>query len=224
MKKCLECKVYVDTERKTCPLCGSVLEGNENESTSVGYPKYQQLPKKKNYVLRTFVFLTITGILVCALINFLTYSETPVLWAAYPIIGSIYMWILIRFTIISRKNASFKLLIQMITLSLVVYGIDYFTKNEGWALNYVVPFLSIASTLMIAIILMARKMKFGEYIFNLFASIILGFIPFILWITKVCTVSWPSFTAAVVSIVTLIGMIIFADKEIKEEFKKRFNI
>lgn len=224
MKKCIKCNLLVDSKHKTCPLCGEELELINDESNRQNYPSYEAIPVKKNILLRVFIFLTIVVDLISILIDFLTYKEGGIHWSSFPIASTIYLWILIRFTILSKRNAAFKLLIQMITVSLVVFVIDIYSKGGGWALNYVIPFLSMASTLMIAIILMARRMKFSSYVFNLFASIILGFIPFILWLTGIVTVNWPSLSAACFSLLTLIGMILFANEEIKEEIKKKFNI
>jgi hypothetical protein len=54
--------------------------------------------------------------------------------------------------------------------------------------------------------------------------VILGFIPFILYLMGLIDELWPSLAAATLSFVTIVGMIVFADKETKEELKKRFHI
>jgi hypothetical protein len=58
----------------------------------------------------------------------------------------------------------------------------------------------------------------------LFDAIILGFIPLILWLFNIVDVLWPSLTAASLSFATIVGMLVFADKETQEEMKRRFHI
>ncbi len=222
MKKCSKCKVEVNTIRKTCPLCGQFLENPEKEEFIELYPAYVNETKKINIFLRILLFISITVISVSLLVNLLTYDG--VYWSFYVIIGVIYAWILWRSTIKSQRNVASRLLIQMITLSLMVYGIEEISKSGNWALDYIIPFICTATTLSIIILIISKKMRYSDYLFYLLLSIIIGFVPLVLYLTKIIDVLWPSITAAGVSSITTLGMIIFADRATKDELKRRLHL
>jgi hypothetical protein len=174
-------------------------------------------------LLRIIAFLSVIAVFVSALVNALTYSKTKTLWSLIVVLGVVYFWVLLRSTFKAKVNVGLKLVIQMLMLSSLVVGIDAVSGFSRWSLNYVVPFLSMASLLAIIAVLLG-KVKFAEYLLYLLAAVILGFIPFILWLVNLIDVLWPSLAAASLSFATIIGMIVFADKETKEELKKRFHI
>jgi hypothetical protein len=219
MKKCPKCLVEVKSNRRTCPLCGQMLEGEG--STHPTYPPYQPVIKQVNLMLRIILFITLVAGLTSLLINILTYVDTW--WAGYVILGLIYMWIVIKSTILSRRNVAKKLLTQMITLSLIVIAIEKISKTSGWALDYVVPSICGLTTIAIIILIMSKKMRFNDYLLYLITTVLISFVPMILYWSNVVAVLWPSVTAAGISVVTILGMIIFADTATKDELKKRFH-
>lgn len=225
MKKCVQCQVSVNTERKTCPLCFALLRASEEPSQQLTpYPKYRSRAVRYNVFFRILAFLSIIASFVSVLINLITYRDSGKLWSLVVVASLIYMWILFRSTIRGQGNVPRRLLIQMLTLSALLYVIDRFSGNGGWSLSYVIPFLSMASLLAIIILLVSNTVKFRDYLSALFATCIFGLIPFILWLLDVVETLWPSFSAASLSISTIIGMFIFAGGHIKEELKKRFHI
>jgi len=225
MKECQACKILVNTERKTCPLCFTILKPAQEETKEFNpYPKYQSKVVKYNYYYRGIVFLSIIAILTSVIVNIITYKENKNLWSLVVIAGISYFWILLRSTIHGEGNIPRRLLTQMLMLALLLFIIDYFNDFLRWSINYVIPFLSISLTLSIISLLVGNTGKFKDYVSALFASIISGFIPFVLWLFKIVKILWPSLGAATLSLVTIIGMFIFAGNQIKEELKKRFHI
>ena len=147
MKKCNECNIDVNSIRKTCPLCGQLLKADKEKSIDYHlYPQYLHTEKKANLVLRIFLFISLVVILVSMLINLLTYNDSKSLWSLYVILGVWYGWVLLRYTILSRLNIAGRLLLQMISISLIVIGVEKVSKGSGWALEYVIPFICIITT------------------------------------------------------------------------------
>lgn len=224
MKICKKCQVKINTERKTCPLCLGILTSLDDQVYENQYPKPSFVPEKRNIFIRILSFLTILAILASILINIATYHQTKTLWSLIVIIGIGYFWILLKSTFRRKTNVPLRLVIQMVALSAVTIVIDKVSGNIGWSLNYVIPFLSMASLLSIISLLIGNRVKYSEYLLYLLASVIFGIIPFLLWIFQIVSILWPSLSAASLSVATLIGMIVFADVETKEEIKKRFHI
>lgn len=225
MKKCIECKVLVNTERKTCPLCFTLLQNNESQAAQLTlYPKYRSKTVRYNIFFRFFAFISIITIFVSVLINIISFRENRTLWSLIIVASLLYLWILFYSTIRGKGNIPRRLIIQMLTLSSLLYVIDRLSGYGRWSLDYVIPFLSMASLLSIIILLVGNTVKFHDYVSALFAAIIFGFIPFVLWLFKIVATLWPSLSAASLSFSTIIGMFIFAGDHIKEEMKKRFHI
>src|SRR5690554_6493867 len=122
MKSCSQCKVLVNTERKTCPLCFTLLNiVDGKEALLVPYPKYQSKPVRYNVFYRVLVFLSIIATFICVLVNIFTYKENHNLWSLVVIAGFLYLWILFRSTLRGTGNIPRRLVIQMLTLSSLIY-------------------------------------------------------------------------------------------------------
>lgn len=222
MKHCDKCNVDVSTSRKTCPLCGEILKGDSDNQSLELFPKYQEPIIRINFVLRTLLFLAITSIIASLLVNLIVTPNNW--WSIYVVISIMYLWVLLRNTIMARGNIGGKLLLQMIAVSILVIVVEKKSGSSGWALEYVVPFLIIATIFSIIIIILSKQMLYSDYIIYLIIAIIMAFIPIILYWSQVITVFWPSITAAAVALATILGMIIFADRATKDELKKRFHL
>jgi len=223
MKKCTQCHVYIDSKRKTCPLCLAVLEDDGLDYIDK-YPKPQFAPQKRSIFLKILAFLSIVATLACVLINILTYEKGKTFWSAIVAFNICYFWVLIKSTFKKENKVAIRLVIQTIAISLLLYGIDYFTGNLKWSVNYVIPFITIASLLSILILSIGNKERYIQNFLYILVSIILSIIPLFLWLFKLSTILWPALSSSSFGIVTLIGIGVFADKDTKEEIKKRFHI
>lgn len=230
MKHCTKCNVNVETVKKLCPLCGELLIVIDDKDNEVAlYPQYRVQAKSRNVVFRLFLFLSIVAIIVSVFININVIKDNNVWWSGYIVASILYLWILVRHTIISKSNFASRMVIQTVSLSCYMMIIDLLSRmpNEftlTWSIDYVIPFITIATTLIILFVIVIRKIKYKDYLIHLFSSLVLDFIPLILYFVNVIDVFWPSAAAALVSIATIIGIAIFADKETKTEIKKRFHI
>ena len=223
MKKCLKCNLEVNSVRKTCPLCLSILESDEKQYEK-HYPSPKFLPIKKNLVLRILAFLSIIGIFASIVINYMTYKKGDNLWSVIVIFNIAYFWLLVKSTFRKEGNIPVRLVIQTIAISLLLIVIDFFGGDKGWAINYAVPFVIMASLLSIVSLSIGSKQRYVNHFPHIITAILLGFIPIILYMFDLVDVPWPSLAAAFLSFVTIIGIVIFGDKDTKEEIKKRFHI
>jgi len=223
MKKCLKCNLEVNSVRKTCPLCLSILEADDLEYEKK-YPTPKFLPIKKSLLLRMLAFLSIVGIFSSIVINLMTYDKDETIWSVIVIFNIAYFWLLIKSTFKREGNVPIRLVIQTIAISLLVYVIDIFSGNKGWAINYVIAFITMASLLSIVSLSIGSKQRYINHFPHIITAILLGFIPIILYAFNLVDIVWPSLAAAFLSFITIIGIIIFGDRDTKEEIKKRFHI
>lgn len=226
MKRCNKCNVEVNSIRKTCPLCLSVLEFDDKEYEK-RYPTPKFLPTKKSLLLRILSFLSIVGIFVSVVVNIMTYDEGENLWSVIVMFNVGYFWLLVKSTFKKAGNIPVRLVVQTIAISLLVYVIDIFTGSEGssgWALNYVIPFITMASLLSIVSLSIGNKQRYINHFPHILTAIFLGIIPTILYWIGWIVILWPALSAALFSVSTFVGMIVIGDKDTKEEIKKRFHI
>lgn len=220
---CKRCSATVDARLRNCPLCGEYLSDTVYRGYEA-YPKYEETAEKKSmgFFTKLMIFLSVIVGLVCVFINILTWKNY--LWSGFVVAGILYLWLFVAHTVLSKTSVGMKILIQLIIVSLAIYVIERVSPAGHWALDYVIPFVIMCATLVMIIFSLVKRMHWRDYVLYLLMVVALGFVPIVLFAFGLAQVVWPSATAALFSLLTLIGMIIFADKEIKNETKKRFHL
>jgi len=177
---------------------------------------------RHNLTFRVLLIISIAITLICLLVNIINYSG--VLWSLY-IIGTIlYLWITVAYPLFIKRKIGHIIVITAISSSIYLYLLELGTRMKGWGLSYATPFLFIASTFMITLIILLRRLKWREYSTYQTIMIILGLLPIIFCITGLVDPIWPSILSAVYSLLTLSGMLIFVNKKYKNELIRRFHI
>jgi hypothetical protein len=74
------------------------------------------------------------------------------------------------------------------------------------------------------IVLYINRTKWREYMLFQFIITINGFIPVVLYWCRLTKFIWPGAFGALYSLITLTGMLIFANKQFKNELNKRFHV
>lgn len=225
MKYCEKCGVEVRSIGRQCPLCFSNLTELANSDLDPfpsGYPEINENSGKYNMLFRIFLFLSIAGSLVCLLTNI--YYWSGVLWSLIVVTGMLLLWETIGLMILSKKNAGFKVVVQTLVVLIMLITTDAVTGWNQWSIGILAPFVIISSTCAMTIVLYIKRTKWREYMLFQFVIAINGFIPVILFWCGLTKIIWPGAVGALYSLLTLAGMMIFADKQFKNELKKRFHI
>lgn len=220
MNKCRDCNIEVIRGSYICPLCFKKV-GEKSENTS--YPKYKEKIKDRT-VFNIFLFLSFAVTIICFIINIMTFKNYKYPWSLFIFLIIVYLWILIRNTILSKMNGGAKILIQAFCISIITVIVDLNTSRIHWSVNYCIPFIISGAALLITLLVIIKKMLWNEYIGYLLALLFLCFVPIILYLFKIITVLWPSVVAATFAILTFISLMIFSNKKFKVEFESRFHI
>jgi len=224
MKFCEKCKVYVRGKSNLCPLCFSnitvVDKGGDDEFS--GYPDIEENLGEYSILTRFFIFLSIAGCLLSLIINLLFWKG--IFWSLIVITGTLLLWETIKLAILSKKNMGLKIISQTMVVLLLLITIDAVTGWNQWSIGIIAPFVIIASTCAMTIVICIKRAKWREYMLFQFIITINGIIPVILYWCGFAKIIWPALVAALYSLLTLIGMLIFADKQLKSELRKRFHI
>lgn len=231
MKQCKNCGVLLPDSQLACPLChrsisASIPEGKP--SILIPNPYFPAYPQKRMrqlraFLFRLFLFLTIAAGIITLFINWMTWDSAPRPWSLFVIIPLLYLWLLVGNTILSRMHGGAKIILHTLGLSGVLLVMDLLTGYHRWSVNLVIPFLMIGATLLMTIIVFARKMLWNAYIGYAIAMIPLGFLPLLLYACRVATVFWACAAPAVYALLTILAMAIFARKKFKNEVIRRFH-
>lgn len=218
--KCANCRVEISCVSSNCPFCGKFLKRSSIED-ELKYPNIREVSViKNNKLLRLSLFAAITSSIILFTINVLTFSTT--LWSVVPISA---IWLLIpviSLPFAKKKVTPLMIVLDNILICLFLLILDAATGKDEWAMSYVVPFILSGSSFTITIIVLLKKLTWKElYLFQLSIAAIC-FIPIVARVFFVF-VFWPSIVSAVYGLITIIAMLIFSDKQLKFESKKRFH-
>lgn len=224
MKHCDKCNITIQTNQPYCPLCHQVLKGKNDSELKETYPdtisvRRMFFPTTKKILM----FMTVLSIIILAVINWADFTGNY--WSLIPIGAIVYFWFLVRVGVFSRRNIAFRLATLTILLIGLLIFIDFesFPENNGWSLNYLLPFLLMSSNLAITVIIWIKRLEYRDYFFYLLVIIFFSLAPLILALVKVVTVIWPALAAFGAAVTILLFIIFFFPKAIKEEIKKKFH-
>ena len=233
MKYCRKCALSVHTRYEFCPLCASQLSDGQSDASVPEaeeavpdvpaediYPRYDG-EVKYNFTLRLLLFISIVGASSCLLINLLLYRG--MLWSLLVAGGIGFFWAALVYPFSVQKNIGHYIAIDAVCACVFFIVAQFVVGTKGWSLDFVIPFLFIAATTFISLVILIKRMKWREYALYQFITIILGLLPIISVVAQLVSTMWPSIVSAFYSFITLLAMLIFADKKYKNELIKRFH-
>jgi len=204
-----------------CPLCRTVLTNIEGENYQMVYPKIEVDPHKYNIIKRLFIFISVLSAAGSVITNYLTYNG--VIWSAITIAVIIYFWVVMTYSIKRNINFASHILIQILCVSAITVIMDNSIGYVGWSVNHVIPEIMIIANVAVLILVFVNRMYWYTYVLNQIVIAVCGLIPGVLYMCGVIDVPLPTIMATATSFIVLIVMIIFGDKTIKSELKRRFH-
>ncbi|WP_343210544.1 DUF6320 domain-containing protein [Anaerolentibacter hominis] len=222
MKRCNHCHVLILDNTNVCPLCRNALEGMEGKEGYRSYPVIQENPHQYPFVIRIFLFLSIVQACVLVGVNYLTYSA--VWWSLIPVGATLYFWITLYYSIQNNTNSAAKILVQTLCAQLLALLIDFSLGYTGWSVNYAIPSIFIVANLAMLVLMIVNFMNWQSYILFQIEYVVFSLIPIVLHLVGIITKPLLSFIGAGMSVLILLGTIVFGDRKAKEELKRRFHV
>lgn len=216
MKKCNSCNISFNTSSKLCPLCQNKLIGNAKSVFPINY-KY----KSSLLINKLIIFLSLTAFIICAFINYqLSKSLT---WSIIVLLGLITNYTVIRLILRSYKDTLGLLGRYGVVLMIILFIWYFYTKNTIIT-NYIIPIVclfELGFTAVISIIL--RNTYIIKYFKIILLNVFISIIPAILVIFDLVTYSLIANISAIISLIILIGLVIFYFEDLKDELHRIFN-
>lgn len=231
MNKCRNCNIVVYDDTDVCPLCHSVLDEMTKEETEemeqiVGdgapYPDVRKRTKHLHFVMRLILFLFILAEIGLVIIN---YIATPHFWwSGISGVAMIYIYLSMVYWINHDAGYAAKIGLQLTLTMLLLLGIDYFTGMTGWSLKWAIPGVILFGDAIVFFLMMLNRQHWYSYTLLLLLIAIFSIGIISLYFTgKITNVVLPVTCVAVTGIY-LLGTIIFGDRELARELKRRFHV
>ncbi len=223
MSKCSKCGIDILDNTMECPLCHSVLTGdNTDDVTPSMYPNVARIVRKFRFVERLVLFLSIVAMAALVLANFI--GKPFVAWTV--IIGLILLYAntALRMSITGRVGYQSKTLFLTFLAVGILIGIDALTGYRRWSLNYILPSAILFLSLCIFILIFINLRNWQSYIPMEILQVVLSLVLIILNITGVITYPNLVYIATLVSSLLLAGTIILGGDRAKRELYRRFHV
>ena len=147
-----------------------------------------------------------------------------ILWCIFPIGIICYAWFAIRYCIFHNVNVGAKVMVQMIVAQVLLTLIDWKLGYSGWSLNYVFPGLILIADSAILILMIANFMNWQSYLVYQIQLLLLSFLPGIFYWKNLIEHPSLMLLAMGISLLLLVGTIIFGTTKAKDELIRRFHI
>lgn len=231
MNKCRHCNVIIYDDTDVCLLCHSVLDEMQEEEQKkiknrmpkpAPYPDVRKRTKRLHFVMRLLLFLFIlTGIGLLVINRFTT---PHFLWSGICIVAMIYIYLSMVYWIQHDAGYATKIGLQLILTMTLLLGIDYFTGMNNWSLKWAIPGVILFGDAIVFFLMMLNRQHWYSYtlLLLLIAVCSVGIISlyFIGYITNIVL----PVTCAAVTGIYLLGTIIFGDRQLARELKRRFHV
>lgn len=222
MNYCEDCNVYVDTGLRRCPLCGRVLTNSPAQNELYPEVREEKFINLHTFMTDLFVFLTFIFIGCAIVLNMTLDSSSP--WFLLVAAPLLYVWILVRNTILSDVYVGVKVLFQMLGIMGISLSYDFVFGPIGWSVEYVLPFVLIAGIVYIDLYSYIHKSKWRDNLVYAILFVALGFLPFIFYFTGITHAAVPMALCTFASGITVLGLLRFAIRRLSGEIKKRLHI
>jgi hypothetical protein len=222
VNRCEGCGVDVDGALKYCPLCGGQLAAASGENGL--YPDVHEKTQidRRSFTDDLSIFLTLLFIGGAVTLNMIFWSGTP--WFLAVAAPVLYVWILVRHTIMSETYVGAKVFLQIGGVMGMMLAFDYMGGLYGWSYEVIFPLLLVAAIVYIDFYAWIHKSLWRDNLVYAIFFVALGCAPLALYLTGLTHAFAPMLLSAVASGVTVLGLLRFTIRHLREELHKRFHI
>lgn len=220
MRKCNFCNVKIKDNTDHCPLCGGVLDGDEEGINT--YPDVLKKEKAISLIFRLMLFIAIISVATCIGVNVTTGVSTA--WSL--IVTFAFSYVLLILYMFVKENAGYRVRVFGIVAAgiVLVIVIDYILGFTRWSVNYVFPACIILVDLTFLILMFVNHRNWQSYILILLVMILISLIPVLLYKLNIITVPYMAQISLGVCIIIALGVLILGGPRVKSELYRRFHI
>lgn len=221
MKYCNKCNVIIENDVENCPLCGKKTLKHKGNS-ELDFPiqtKIKEDVLRQSRRILTFIFVVLIGL--NAILNII--FSYDLVWAPYSFFLLLYVHMIIKTAMFSYKNIGSIVMINVYMLSIMSFIVDMLLGFSGWSIDFVMPLITLAGIMALVIFIFIKPTKFLNYFIYMLIIASFGITQIIFLLTNLVTVRTPTIIGSFISLITIIGMLIFGDRKARHELTKRFH-
>ncbi len=219
MKYCNNCRVDVVGSRKTCPLCQENLKGDKPQDEV--FPKISFVYREHSLFLKIMLLVSIVIATVSTAVNILLPQGGA--WSFFVLGGLGSVWASMISAVNKRNNIPKNIVYQVMIISVIAVIWDLLTGWKGWSITYVIPFICFFAMISMSIISKIRKMHVEDFILYIIIDGLFGLVQIIFIFTGGLTALYPSLICIAASIISLSAILIFEDRLLLAEIRRRLH-
>ena len=187
------------------------------------YPKIRNV-KKVNIATKIMIVISILVAITCVIINLCT--STRYLWCLIVIVGIIYSWITVIYSIHRNINIASSVMIQFIAISVLTLCIDYILGYSGWAINLAIPIIIMVANTTILVLTVVSVRRYYKYAIYQLIIFVFSIVPLIIYLFFDGIITIPIFTiiSSSIAIITFIIALALCGGSIIEELNRRLHM
>lgn len=219
MKKCFNCNINVGGDNTTCPLCQNNLTG---DNTLRNWPQMVKL-KKQTLIYKLQLFLVLASVVIGLSLDFLLdLNNGTKHWSLIVTLACIvFEFVIVGF--LKRSPIPAKIInISILHIAIVLVAASlYFDFFEP--VMYIVIPIMMGSTGVLNFVLAFVDRRENSMVYllaNIFAGVVSYGVLSIIGKNK--SIAWN--ICLMISLVTLIGIVVFRGRKVVSEVEKRMNI
>lgn len=197
-----------------------MLKGDKYEDEV--FPRISFVYKEHGLFFKIMLLISIIIASVSVAVNILLPQGGA--WSLFILGGLGSVWASMVSAINKRNNIPKNIVYQVMIISVIVILWDLLTGWKGWSITYVIPFVCFFAMISMAIISKVRKLYVEDYILYIIIDGLFGLIQIIFIFTGGLTVLYPSLICIVTSVISLSSILIFEEKKLSSEIKRRLHI
>ena len=220
---CKKCNVKINTAVHNCPLCQNILEDDPtfgNFESNI-FP-YVESSKNNGLWKRILAVIFLIIIIACTIIDLLI--NHAVTWSRYVDAAVFCIGASIALGLMRKYSLSGILFYEYLFICIACYIWDRITGMNNWALNYVIPSVSILYIIANFVLRLVFKREFIRYVRNMFIAAVAGIICFVLFIYKISDVYILSLISCIIGAFTILCMLALDGKRVFNELGKKLHI
>lgn len=220
MRCCENCHINIIDTVQICPLCYREIDDNIGDNYN-SYPKVEIQLKKLS---RLKIALIASQVILVLAITLAAILKGHAAWFLVTGGGMLYAGFSIAQSMRKKDSLGFLMLKHISLICILGFAIDYFTGFTMWSTNYMIPFVLTIGAFIISVIIMVKPVLFRDYFVYQITLAVFCALSLLLRIFNLSTVRWTATLAAMYSVITVIGLVVFAGRKTKLELKKRLHI
>ncbi len=218
MRYCDQCRVHIRGTQIKCPLCGNRLTG---EAEADVFPKAEVPYRQMHKVLRMFLFLSISAVLICLTAN--RVFAPDIYWSLFVLFGMASFWASLLMVWKKKQNIPKNILWQTAIISAIALIWDVGTGWNGWSIDFVLPILCIVAIAVIVALIKLLHLGLHECVIYILMEILMGVVVLVLLCVGAVHFIYPSLICVLCCGISLSALIIFRWDVFIEELQKRLH-